>query len=59
MAIEVVGFITRHFRRAKKGCNMFKRMVLKRVWDVVQRLENAMKKRSAEWALLILKKVLN
>jgi len=25
---------------------MFKRMVLKRVWGAVQRLENAMKKRS-------------
>ena len=30
---------------------MFKRMVLKRVSDEVQRLENATKKRSAEWAL--------
>jgi len=38
---------------------MFKRMVLKRVLDGGRNLENAKKKRSAEWALLILKKVLN
>jgi hypothetical protein len=38
---------------------MFKRMMLKRVRGAVQRLENAKKKRSAEWALLILKRVLN
>ena len=38
---------------------MFKRNVLKRVLGEVQRLENATKKRSAEWALLIRKKVLN
>ena len=37
---------------------MFKRMLLKRVFGEVQRLENATKKRSAEWALLILKRVL-
>jgi hypothetical protein len=30
---------------------MFKRMVLKMVLGAVQRLENATKKRSAEWAL--------
>jgi hypothetical protein len=30
---------------------MFKRMVLKMVLGEVERLENAMKKRSAEWAL--------
>ena len=34
-------------------------MVLKRVLDEVGRLENATKKRSAEWALLILERVLN
>ena len=38
---------------------MFKRIVSKRVSDVRERLENATKKLSAEWALLILKKVLN
>ena len=38
---------------------MFKRMALKRVLHAVQRFENATKKRSAEWALLILKRVLN
>ena len=38
---------------------MLVRMLLKRVFGKVQRLENATKKRSAEWALLILKKVLN
>ena len=38
---------------------MLKRMLLKRVLGAVQRLENAMKKRSTEWALLILKRVLN
>ena len=30
---------------------MFKINILKRVLGAVQRLENAMKKRSAEWAL--------
>ena len=30
---------------------MFKRMVLKRVLGEVQRMENATKKRSAEWAI--------
>jgi hypothetical protein len=34
-------------------------MVLKRVLGAVQRLENAMKKRNVEWALLLLEKVLN
>ena len=38
---------------------MLKRMVLKGVLDEVQRLENATEKRSAEWALLIRKRVLN
>ena len=38
---------------------MLMRMVLKSVLDEVERLENATKKRSAEWALLILKRVLN
>ena len=38
---------------------MFRAMVLNRVLGEVQRLENAMKKRSAEWALLILERVLN
>lgn len=38
---------------------MFKRMVLKSVLDVVQRLENSMKNQSAEWALLIQIRVLN
>ena len=38
---------------------MLKRMLLKRVWDEVQRLGNATKKRSAEWALLNTKRVLN
>jgi hypothetical protein len=38
---------------------MFKRMPLKRVSGAVQGLENATKKRSAEWALLILERVLN
>jgi hypothetical protein len=38
---------------------MFRAMVLNGVLDEVQRLENATKKRSAEWALLILKRVLN
>jgi len=38
---------------------MFKRMPLKRVMGAVQRLENAMKKRSAKWALLLLERVLN
>jgi hypothetical protein len=33
--------------------------MLKRGLCEVQRLENATKKRSAEWALLILKRVLN
>ena len=41
------------------GCNMFKRMVLKGVLNGLEKLENATKKRSAEWALLILKRVLN
>jgi hypothetical protein len=34
-------------------------MVLKRVLGEMRRFENAMKKRSAEWALLILERVLN
>ena len=34
-------------------------MPLKGVWGAVQRSENAKKKRSAEWALLMLKRVLN
>jgi hypothetical protein len=38
---------------------VFKRMVLKRVSGEVGRLENAMKKRCTEWALLILERVLN
>ena len=38
---------------------MFKRRVLKRVSGDVQRLENAIKTLSAEWLLLILKRVLN
>ena len=38
---------------------MLQRIVLKRVSGEVGELENAMKKRSAEWALLILKRVLN
>ena len=38
---------------------MLERMPLKRVWGAVQRSENAKKKRSAEWALLMLKRVLN
>jgi hypothetical protein len=33
--------------------------VLKRILDEVGELENAIKKRSVEWALLILKRVLN
>jgi hypothetical protein len=38
---------------------MFKINILKRVLGAVQRLENATKKRRAEWPLLILKRVLN
>ena len=38
---------------------MFKSMALNRVLHAVQRLENAKKKRNAEWALLLLEKVLN
>jgi hypothetical protein len=38
---------------------MFRAMMLKGVLEEVGRLENAMKKRSAEWLLLTLKKVLN
>ena len=38
---------------------MFKRMVLKSVLVEMVRLENAAKKRNAEWALLILKRMLN
>jgi hypothetical protein len=38
---------------------MFKRMVLKGVLNEVRGLQNATKKRSAEWLLLILKRVLN
>jgi hypothetical protein len=38
---------------------MFKRMVLKRVFEEAGGLENATKKRSAEWALLLLERVLN
>jgi hypothetical protein len=41
------------------GCKEFRAMLLKGVLGAVQRLENAMKKRSAEWALLILKRVPN
>ena len=33
--------------------------MLKRILDEVGELENAIKKRSVEWALLILKRVLN
>jgi len=43
----------------RQGCKMFKSITLKRVLGAVQRLENAMKKRSAEWALLIQIRVLN
>ena len=38
---------------------MLDRMVLKKVFEEEVGLENAMKKRSAEWALLIQKRVLN
>lgn len=38
---------------------MFKRMLLKRVLDGLEKLENATKKQSAEWALLILKRMLD
>jgi hypothetical protein len=38
---------------------MFKRMVLKRVVGVVQRLEKALKKRSAKWDCGIRRGVLN
>jgi hypothetical protein len=38
---------------------VLQRMALKRVLGAVQRLENAKKKRNAEWALLLLEKVLN
>jgi len=51
MAIGVVGSLTRHFCKVYMGCNMFKSMVLNSVLGAVQRLENAAKKRSAEWLL--------
>ena len=38
---------------------MFRAMVLKGILVDVQRLENAIKKRSAVWLLLILERVLN
>ena len=45
MAIGVVGCLTRHLCTVEKGCNMFKRRVLKMVLGKVRKFEIATKKR--------------
>ena len=40
------GWLTRHFCKVYKGCNMFKSMPLKRILGEMGRLGNTMKKRS-------------
>ena len=48
------GALTRLFRGAEKGCKVLERMLLKRVFGEVQRLENATKERCVKKAISIL-----